>query len=230
MKALALVAAALAGLLPVSDGGPAIGKLLIARPQLTGFFGGTVIVLVDHSETGSLGLIVNRPLELSVAELLPDLEGASQHHEHGWLGGPVAQTQLLLLVHAASPPAGAARVLDGVYVSGSEGTLRALLAKAPKEGEFRAYVGYAGWAPGQLEAEIADGDWLLAPGDAAAVFAKEPAKLWQRLFDEHNAIEVRGPGRGLVSWEKSINLSAPWRSAAASSACPTSARARCSTR
>jgi putative transcriptional regulator len=233
MRALALLAV-LACATPASDTGPAIGRFLIARPQVGGFFSETVIVLVDHSEAGSLGLIVNRPIEVSLAELLPEIEGARGHDEPGFLGGPVATSQLLLLVRAGSQPVGAAPVLDHVFVSGSRDTLRALLEKAPEGSEFRAYVGYAGWAPGQLEAEIARGDWLLAPGDAASVFTHDPGELWQTLLTKHQMIPVEWlpPRRqGVVAaLAKSINLSPPWRSAAASSASPTSGRARSSTR
>jgi putative transcriptional regulator len=227
MKALALLAV-LAWAMPGSDVEPALGRFLIAKPQVSGFFAETVIVLVDHSETGSLGLIVNRPIGSSLAELLPDLAGARGHDEPGFLGGPVATDQLLLLVRAASKPPGAAPVLEGVFVSGSRDTLRALLEKPAPGGELRAYVGYAGWGAGQLAAEIARGDWLVAPGDAASVFTREPAALWRRLFDKHRTIEVKATPVAAIA--KSINLSAPWRSAAASSASPTSGRARSSTR
>ena len=229
MKA-SLLWAALALAAPAGDAGPAIGRLLIAKPQVSGFFAETVIVLVDHGEHGSLGLIVNRPLEQSVAALLPELEAAHGHDEPAFLGGPVAQGQLLLLVRAAVAPPGSAPVLDQVHVSGSRDTLSALLAKPPAGGELRAYVGYAGWAPGQLAGEIARGDWLVAPGDAASVFTREPAGLWKELFDKHRSIRVERPGRSVARNAKSITLSAPWRSAAASSASRTSASPRSSTR
>jgi len=230
MKALAL-AAALALATSAGPGEPAIGRFLIASPQVTGFFAETVIVLVDHGAHGSLGLIVNRPIAHSVAELLPELEAAHGHDEPAFLGGPVAQGQLLLLVRSATPPPGSAPVLAQVHVSGSAETLRSLLAK-PRGGglELRAYVGYAGWAPGQLAAEIARGDWLVAPGDAASVFSHEPGELWQQLFHEHLMIRVEWPRFSVAEGVKSITLSAPWRSAAASSASRTSASPRSSTR
>jgi putative transcriptional regulator len=215
---------------PASGGDPAIGRFLIAKPQVSGFFAETVIVLVDHGDHGSLGLIVNRPIGTSVAELLPELEAARGHDEPAFLGGPVAQGQLLLLVRAAAAPPGSAPVLDQVHVSGSRDTLSALLAKPPAGGELRAYVGYAGWAPGQLASEIARGDWLVAPGDAVSVFTHDPAGLWQELFDKHRSIRVERPGGVLAANAKSITLSAPWRSAAASSASRTSASPRSSTR
>jgi putative transcriptional regulator len=228
MRAL-LLWAALALAAPAGEGEPAIGRFLIARPQVYGFFAESVIVLVDHGEHGSLGLIVNRPIGHSVAELLPELEDARGHDEAAFLGGPVAQGQLLLLVRAAAAPPGSAPVLDQVHVSGSRETLRALLGKSPAGGELRAYVGYAGWAPGQLAGEIARGDWLVAPGDAASVFTREPAELWQTLLKKHQMIRVEAP-RAVAARAKSITLSAPWRSAAASSASRTSASPRSSTR
>jgi putative transcriptional regulator len=192
MKAAALLAT-LALAAPLHGPEPEIGRLLIATPQVGGFFAESVIVLVDHGEHGSLGLIVNRPLATSLAELLPDFPKAKDHGEPAWFGGPVAPGQMLLLVRTPKPPAGAAPVLDGVSVSGSRDTLRALLEQPPAGGELRAYVGYAGWAPGQLAGEIARGDWLVAPGDAASVFTHEPATLWEKLLRKHRAIEVRAP-------------------------------------
>lgn len=231
MRALALWAA-LALAAPAGAHDPAIGRLLVARPQVKGFFAESVIVLVDHGADGSLGLLVNRPIPHSVAELLPEFEDARGHDEPAFLGGPVAKDRLLLLVRAKAPPPGSAPVLGEVHVSGSRETLRALLAKPPAGGELRAYVGYAGWAPGQLAGEIARGDWLVAPGDAASVFTREPAALWQRLFERHRTIEVREPSapRPVARAFKSIKLSLPWRSAAASSASRTSASPRSSMR
>ena len=213
---------------PAPPAGPAIGRFLVANRQVAGFFGESVIVLVDHGAHGSLGLIVNRPVELTLDELLPDVERARGHGEHAWLGGPVATDQLLLLIRAQQPPRDAALVLDGLYVSGHRETLLGLLGGPGPGVEFRAYVGYAGWAPGQLASEVARGDWTVAPGDTAAVFARDPSGLWEKLLRRHQEIQVRFPR--LAQPAKFINLSAPWHSAAASSACPTSGRARSSTR
>jgi putative transcriptional regulator len=237
MRALALVAGLwLAASAPPTPppaplapaGEPAIGRFLIANRQVAGFFGGSVIVLVDHGEGGSLGLIVNRPAPLTLDELLPEVEGARGHAEHAFLGGPVATGQLLLLIRAKQPPRGSAPVLEDLHVSGSRDTLVALLGGPGPGVEFRAYVGYAGWAPGQLAGEIARGDWTVAPADAASVFVADPSSLWEKLLRRHQQIEVRAPL--LAAAAKSITLSAPWRSAAASSASRTSGRARSSTR
>jgi putative transcriptional regulator len=230
MKAPWLLGLALAAVAPGPDvPEPAIGSFLVANRQVEGFFAESVIVLVDHGAHGSLGLIVNRPLGSTLAELLPDFEGARGRDEHAWLGGPVGPGQLLLLIRARETPRGAAFVLEGLHVSGSRDTLRELLAKPRGSVEFRAYLGYAGWAPGQLAGELARGDWTLAPGDAASVFARESEGLWERLLRRHREIRVERP-RAVARHAKSIILPAPWRSAAASSGSPTSARARSSTR
>jgi putative AlgH/UPF0301 family transcriptional regulator len=121
-------------------------------------------------------------------------------------------------------------VLDGLHVSGSRDTLLELLGGPGPGVQFRAYVGYAGWAPGQLANEIARGDWTVAPGDAASVFASDPSGLWEKLLRRHQEIRVQSRSPLLAAAAKSITLSAPWRSAAASSASPTSGRARSSTR
>jgi putative transcriptional regulator len=217
-------------LLVGAPGEPATGRFLIAQPQVTGFFAETVILLVDHGEHGSLGLIVNRRTPHSVAELLPDVAEARGHDEPAWWGGPVAPGGLLLLIRASTAPEGAAHVVGDVHVSGSRATLVALLTKPPTGGELRAYAGYAGWAAGQLAGELARGDWLVAPADAQSVFTRDPAGLWKKLFDAHRSIRVELPALAVARPAKSITLSAPWRSAAASSGFPTSASRRSSTR
>jgi putative transcriptional regulator len=231
----ALLAAAL---LLVSPSEPAIGRFLIAKPQVAGFFAETVILLVDHGEHGSLGLIVNRPTPHTIAELLPGIEEARGHDEPAWWGGPVEPGGLLLLIRASAPPDGSSHVVGEVHVSGSRETLVSLLAKPPAGGELRAYAGYAGWAPGQLAGELARGDWLVAPAEAESVFTQEPSGLWRKLFDAHRSIRVERPSLPLIRERlfavarpaKSINLSAPWRSVAASSGSRTSASRRSSTR
>jgi putative transcriptional regulator len=223
----ALLAAAL---LLASAGEPAIGRFLIAKPQVTGFFAETVVLLVDHGEHGSLGLIVNRPTPHSLAELLPAIEEARGHEEPAYWGGPVEPGGVLLLIRASAAPAGSAHVVADVHVSGSREALVALLAKPPAGAELRAYAGYAGWAPGQLAGELARGDWLVAPADAKSIFTRDPVGLWKKLFEAHRSIRVERPAFAVARPAKSITLSAPWRSAAASSGSRTSASRRSSTR
>jgi putative transcriptional regulator len=222
VSGLALFAAWLLAAPAPTPAAPGTGAFLVANPQIEGYFAETVIVLVEHDTSGTLGVIVNRPVTLSLDELLPEIEEARGHSELAYLGGPVDPGKMLLLIRAKDAPRNSTRVLPGLHLSGHRDALRRLLAEPPEEVSFRAYAGYSGWAPGQLDGEIARGDWTLAPGDAASIFTPEPGALWRKLLRRHLQIEVRAP-------RKFINLSRPWRSAAASSASRTSGRARSST-
>ncbi|MEN8159009.1 MAG: YqgE/AlgH family protein, partial [Myxococcota bacterium] len=181
--------------LPPTVDAPAVGAFLVANHQVYGLFTETVIVLLDHDEGGSLGVIVNRPVGLTLEELLPDVEEARGHERRAWLGGPVDADKVLLLIRSAKGPDESSPVLDDVHVSGHRDTLRELLTEPAGGVTFRAYVGYAGWAPGQLASELARGDWTLAPGDADSVFTTEPGALWRKLHERHRQIEVRHPPR-----------------------------------
>jgi putative transcriptional regulator len=159
----------------------AAGVLLVAHPRLPDpNFARTVVLVLQHERSGSTGLVLNRPTSVEPRSVLPELaplEGRATVH----LGGPVMPSRIQLLV--GSGPA-EARVVDGVYLVRSLQELERTLAD-PAHPFLRAYAGYAGWAPGQLEAELARGDWFLLPARAADVFAsdREAAELWRRLLD-----------------------------------------------
>ncbi|MDH3685878.1 MAG: YqgE/AlgH family protein [Myxococcales bacterium] len=168
----------------------ATGKLLIATEQLSGSaFDESVILLLDHSSGGAVGLIVNRPLGAPLARWLPDVEALRERQDEAWLGGPVAPTGLLLLIRSAEPLEDAIPLTPGVQWSRSLTTLRALLSGAASP-PFRAYAGYAGWGPRQLEGELARGAWIVAPADQASVFPSEPASLWRRLLRRFQPVRV----------------------------------------
>ena len=95
-----------------------------------------------------------------------------------YFGGPVAIMSVLFVFRADEPPEDATRVLDGVYVSTNRELLRKLLARdKPMEG-LRVFIGHSGWAPGQLEAEIARGDWTLAPARPDEIFGRKSEHPW----------------------------------------------------
>lgn len=161
------------------------GKLLVASRQLSDpNFRQTVVLIVEYDRrTGALGLVINRPSEVELASVLPGREGAAEIlAKRVLVGGPVEPTRLSLLIRAASEPEGAELIFADVYLSGSHELLERLVA-APAEGEaFRAYAGYAGWAPGQLEAEMAVGGWHLVDGRPAILFEHPIDQIWSRLI------------------------------------------------
>jgi len=166
------------------------GKLLIATQQLSGSaFDESVILLLVHSPEGAVGVIVNQPLGAPLTRWLPDVDELRERQDEAWLGGPVAQTGLLLLIRSTDPLEKTLSVTPGVQWSRRLETLRVLLADsaAPR---FRAYAGYAGWGAGQLERELARGAWIVAPADPASIFPSEPASLWRRLLRRFQPVRV----------------------------------------
>jgi putative transcriptional regulator len=157
--------------------------LLIAMPQVQDpFFHKSVVLLIHHSEEGSVGLIVNRPTELEVREILAGMELPWRGDETAptWFGGPV-QPQIGTVLYAPAADGGtgveaALTLAAGISVTQHVGDL-GRLADAPPE-RFRLLLGYAGWGEGQLLEEILRNDWLTAPVDADLVFAGGPDEAW----------------------------------------------------
>ena len=166
------------------------GRFLVASRDLRDpNFERTVVLLLDYNEMGAMGLVINRPTELSIAKVLPDVEGLEDRKEKIWVGGPVATGQMFMLVQASDPPEGSDRVFDDVYVSGSKELLGRLVVAEGDAAKFRIYAGHAGWAPRQLDAEVARRGWEILPGDADMVFDDSPGEIWPDLIE-----------RGAVKW------------------------------
>jgi len=124
------------------------------------------------------GLIINRPTRILVSELFPDVKRLAQLDDKVYFGGPVQIETVSFLFRAETLPEEAIQVLDGVYLSTNAELLRKLLGREkPMEG-LRIFIGYSGWGPGQLQAEIARGDWTLAPAHAGAIFGGKSEHPW----------------------------------------------------
>ena len=159
------------------------GKFLVAKRHLWDpNFTRTVVLLVDHGPEGAMGLVVNRSSEVKIETVLPDLEGIGGRPDTVFLGGPVAREMMILLLRADQEPEGTLHVFDDVYVSSSPLLLERLIGEGVPPHRMRAFTGHAGWAPGQLEAEVGRGDWLIWPADADTVFDRAPDEVWPRLI------------------------------------------------
>ena len=153
---------------------------LLARSELRDpNFARSVVVVMNNLGPAPAGLVVNRPTRLSVSQLFPDVEGLARRDDKVYFGGPVqVRSAVSFLFRSDVEPENAARVLDGVYLSADRKLLRTLLARdEPMEG-LRIFIGFSGWSPGQLEAEIARGDWTLAPPDADTLFGHASERPW----------------------------------------------------
>lgn len=169
------------------------GKLLVASDRLVDpNFRQTVVLLLEHDASGALGVVLNRPTDVRVALVLPEVEELGERPDTVFLGGPVARDRMVILVRAPSQPAESAPVLDDVFATARLDLLRELAGAPRAESRFRIYVGFAGWAPQQLEAEVARGDWDVLRGDAASVFHADSAALWPKLHERSSGQWVRG--------------------------------------
>jgi len=152
---------------------------LIAVPQLTDpNFKQSVVLLLQQSDDGALGLVINRESPILLRDLCKDHEiiYAGDPAKRVRVGGPVQPEQGLVLYDGGvNDPEGRA-VLDGLQVSASTKTLQHLCQGAGIR--FHCFSGYAGWAPGQLEQEINEGSWILAPVDPRLVLDTPPDDLW----------------------------------------------------
>ncbi len=183
---LALLLALPAGTATAAPAAPAAiapGVLLIASPELSDpNFEHTVVLITRHDEGGTMGVILNRPTRTPLRELLPGVEGLEDYARNVNVGGPVARGQVVLLIRAEDPPQGAEPVFEGVYFGIRPHTLTEMLARPDAERALRAYAGYAGWAPGQLAAELERGSWHLWPAEEEQVFDADPLLIWQDLL------------------------------------------------
>jgi putative transcriptional regulator len=170
------------------------GQLLIAGATLPDpNFARTVVLVCEHSEDGALGLVLNRGGELLVAESAPDLAALIDDEAVIAEGGPVQPDALLVLAefddasHAAIPVIGAVGLMgDGSDID----DLAAVTRRA------RVFAGYAGWGPGQLDAELARDDWFVAPAGIDDIFDPDADELWQRVLSRkggHFAVVARMP-------------------------------------
>ena len=161
-----------------------IGKLLVARrdaPDST--FAEAVILVVRYTHGGTVGLILNRRTKVPVSRALDPLKGASERSDPVYAGGPVELPNVLALLRANAMPDGAEHITGKVYLVPSGELLEKTLTARPDPADFRVYLGYCGWAPGQLENETSRGFWQVLNGSADIVFDSEPETLWSRLIE-----------------------------------------------
>jgi putative transcriptional regulator len=142
----------------------------------------SVVLLLEHGENGSLGLIVNKVTEISLPQVLPDLKDSGRESNWLFFGGPVGLDGILFLTRNVEPPERAEHVMEDVYYSGDRNLLEEFLGQNKGAGELRVFLGNSGWSPGQLAAEIAEGAWRLVLGDSDTLFEKDLDDLWPDLI------------------------------------------------
>jgi putative transcriptional regulator len=157
-------------------------QFLIAMPGLEDDnFGHAVTLMCEHSDEGAVGLVINRPIELKLSDMMAQMgleHDALEQEQTVFWGGPV-QPERGFVIHKA--PAGwesCMPVTESLYITTSRGILSAIGAgKGPKD--YIVVLGYSGWGAGQLETEILNNSWLNTPVDQAIIFKTPTRERWQ---------------------------------------------------
>jgi putative transcriptional regulator len=166
------------------------GQLLVATPEMRDpRFVETVIYMVKHNAEGAFGLVINRPLARGPVEDLLNGFGLDNQGAKGEItvhyGGPVSTTQGFVLHSDDVLADNSAKVKDGIAVT-SDAKLIQAIARGEGPRQSLLMLGYAGWAPGQLEAEIKAHSWYVIPGDRTLIFGGDADKKWRQAMDRRH--------------------------------------------
>jgi len=165
------------------------GFFLVASEEIQDpRFKEAVILVTPHHRGEVVGVVVNRPTEIAVSTLFPQSELKDEHSRQLYFGGPLSMQSLLFLISSKKQPDASLRIFDNVFLSADSKVLEQVLRHPKPFAGLRIFSGYAGWKPGQLEAEVEKGYWLLREADTEILFDTEPGLIWRKLLDS--------PGRG----------------------------------
>lgn len=161
------------------------GRLLVATPALADpNFDRAVVLLLDHDEEGSLGVVLNRPTPVDVSDVLEAWADLAGRPSVVFQGGPVSLDSALGLAvvpggESDGEPLGWRRVFGAIALVDLEAPPELVAAEL---GSLRIFAGYAGWAPGQLENELNDGAWYVVDSEPGDVFSPVPERLWRAVL------------------------------------------------
>lgn len=158
------------------------GKLLLSAPNLFDpNFRRTVLLIAEHTEVGAMGVVLNRPAEVTVGEAVPDLDWlVPSHADPVYAGGPVATDSVVVLADFQKPDLAAALIVGDVgFVPAATDDPKELAAAVRRS---RVFAGHAGWGPGQLDAEMDENSWIVEPAQPDDVFADDPDELWAAVM------------------------------------------------
>jgi len=156
-----------------------MGKLLVAAEEVHGSgFAQTVILLLHYDEHGAQGLVINRPMDVQPVDVFAENEILAEYSGTLYWGGPVQVSTMRALVRNDTAPVNGVAIFGDVYQVPLD---ESLSDYAMTGAELRFFVGYAGWAPGQLERELRFDSWHVLPASEEIVFADDPGAVWRRL-------------------------------------------------
>jgi putative transcriptional regulator len=157
------------------------GKLLLASPTLLDpNFLRTVVLIAEHTEEGAMGIVLNRPAAATIAEAVPDLAWLAGEEEQVYVGGPVAETAVIVLAEFERPEMAGALVEPDLGFIGTDADDPSALEGAIRRA--RVFAGHAGWGPGQLEGELEEEAWIVEPPRREEVFTTDAEGLWAAVL------------------------------------------------
>ena len=161
------------------------GSLLIANPVLPDpNFSRTVILLCNHNDQGSFGLVINRSVQLKVPDLFSGIDILKSYNEKVYLGGPVSQSMVFYLYRSSTNVLDLDEICSGVYLGSNLAVLESLYLdiKNPED-NIRFYIGYSGWSEGQLDREMEQNSWLIQNADEELVFLDSESLIWPKAVN-----------------------------------------------
>ncbi len=172
---------------------PAKGRVLLSEPFMGDFyFGRSVILLAEHNEEGSFGLIVNKAVNTTFNKVLPDFP---EFNAPIYLGGPVEPNRLFMLHTVGNEISDSLEILDGLYWGGNMEDVKELIVLNLIDAtKIRFFAGYSGWGAGQLEIELKRNSWVITQATSKKLLNTVPEQLWENL--------VKKLGSEYRLWEK----------------------------
>jgi putative transcriptional regulator len=162
---------------------PAAGRILISEPFLKDFyFQRSIILLADHNKDGSFGLIMNKPVEVKLHEIIPDFP---EFDADVYLGGPVKTDNLYFIHSLGEEIENSLKIIDGIYWGGDIDIVHDMIEHGKVTNDkIRFFLGYSGWSSNQLEDELKENSWLVADVKANQLLTSHPEKMWKNIVSK----------------------------------------------
>ncbi|MEI6576934.1 MAG: YqgE/AlgH family protein [Bacteroidota bacterium] len=160
---------------------PTAGRLLISEPSLQDFyFRKAVILLAEHNNDGSFGIIINKPVEIKLNDVVTDFP---DFPARVFLGGPVKTDSLFFIHTCPEKITDSLQIIKGIYWGGDiEQVHELILNHAISPEEIKFYIGYSGWSPKQLDLEMEKNSWVVSKLTADILIKEQPEDLWSKMM------------------------------------------------
>ena len=194
MKLIALLLMSFLPTFAVNAQTPVTGTLLVATDALRDpRFSETVILVLHYGADGALGVEINRPTWIDATEAFPEMQYLEDYTGTVFLGGPIAPANLVTLLRIEDTgDLDMTPVVDDVYVSADPDMLGNITGDNIDDQALRVYAGHVGWDSGQLDEEIAAGNWQVIGATGDAIFSDQPLRLWSQLRTPNPELMVLG--------------------------------------